>query len=242
MNYKEIREKLVNAGFVLEYEERSSLYMFPVLCYANPLYKGFINISFEENNSLGHTEFPYENGWTDELEICNVSISIDISLSYMSSDVIDISNEIIENVITLLDHDIDLYFDKVLNIITNPYFLLSFDDNYNIHLTEFKGKVKRFIYLAKKYNFQTRLFPLSGNSTTLYRSLSIAFMNKGSNVVDFIFVPLSWKCYILVNNIFVKENIIFDLDCELEELEEAIKIYLNQIEELDNYRNLNKLN
>lgn len=204
MKFKEVKNKLKEKGFNLEYIQTSG--NLDMVHFENPNIKGTIDIDFKYDIDLpadieNGREFSYDDDneiWLLEFSIQSITFNIDKSISFMSEDVLDTCGDNDENKIILCDKDLYL-FEKVLNIIIDPLSNINFQQEYTNEVNKFCEWVKQFIPILNKYGFISNFSNTSGNETTLFRSFVFYFYkHTPRNSVNFYFKTLNWNRDIVI--------------------------------------------
>jgi len=233
MKYKEVKEKLIDKGFKLEYiQSHSELDM---LQFENPKIEGGIDITFSSDNDIPQSildgeEFSYSTAeWVDDLNVGTITFNIDISISYMSDNTIDINGSEGENIIYLHSEDLEL-FDYVLDLVCNPYGMFEYIKKYNKEQELFFEEIKRFLPIIEKYKLPHRIVKRSGNESTLYPSFAIEFYVSDNDEISFNFSTISFKKDILMAvkpGFLDKENNgILSINCDIEDFELELDIQM----------------
>lgn len=200
MKYREIKEKLENKGFFLSGCQTDC--ELPTLHYEHPTIKDSneeITLYFSHNTILPEDvengrEYSFDEEWVLNAEIKAIESSIDVSISFMSSEVIDSCGDTEENIIYLSGEDLNL-FDKVLNLISDPYASLNFAKEYSEKVSEFMEWVKTFIHSFEKLKLTCYPHSKNGNSDTIYRSIGIKFELNDISGIWFNMDVLTWKLH-----------------------------------------------
>ena len=199
MKYREIKEKLEAKGFYLSAHQ--SDYLLPMLHFQHPSIgsnKWEITLHFSHDTIMpedvenGEREYSFDEEWVLDAEISAFESGIDISISYMSPDTLDICGAGRDNIIYLCDEDLNL-FDKVLDLISDPYASLNFAKDYSENVAKFMDWVKAFIPSFEKLKLMHYPFQKSGGEDTLYPSIGIKFELNSTDGIWFEMDVLTWK-------------------------------------------------
>lgn len=235
MLYNEIKKLLNNNGFELEYTQTCGI--LDTLEFINPSIEGSVYIEFGDDLKLPEDIkngkcFSYDDDWLLDLPIARVEFDIDMSISYMSEQLLDTYGASDMNKIILYGEDLELT-EQVFILLSNPYEFLKFQKTYAVRLTEFIDFVSKFTPIFEKHKLKMSVYKTSGNINTLYPSLSIQFGRDPFVYVDFYFTTLKWGKRITLQNI--NDTIDIDLNISTEKLEKEIDA------EISNANNLLKL-
>jgi hypothetical protein len=200
MKYRIAKEKLEAKGFYLSAHQTD--YELPMLHYQHPTIKGSnweITLHFSHDTVIPEDvengrEYSFDEEWVLDAEISAIESAIDISISFMSSDVLDISGGSDDNIIYLCGEDLNL-FDKVLDLVTDPYVSINFAKEYSQKVADFMDWVNPFIPSFKKLKLIPYPHARSGNSSTLYRSIGIKFELHDYAGIWFEMDVLTWKMH-----------------------------------------------
>ena len=247
MKYKEIKDKLINKGFKLEYIQ--SYNELDMLEFINPDIEGEIKITFSNDieipqNILDGEEFDYlKSEWIDDLNIGTISFDIDISISFMSDNTLDINGSTKDNIIYLHSEDLNL-FDYILDLVCNPYGMFDYIKKYNSEQEIFFDQIKKFLPIIEKYKLPHRISKRSGNDSTLYPSFAIEFYVNNDDSISFNFSTVTFKKDILIA---VKPGFLDDdndglsIDCDIKDFELVLDMQMNEKNEFEklykNYKN-----
>lgn len=199
MKYREIKQKLESKGFYLSAHQ--SDYLLPMLHFQHPTITGKnweITLHFSHDTIVpedvenGEREYSFDEEWFLDAEISAFESGIDISISYMSPDTLDISGAGRDNTIYLSGEDLNL-FDKVLELISDPYASLNFAKEYSENVANFMEWVKLFIPSFQKLKLMHYPFQKSGGENTLYPSIGIKFELGSTDGIWFEMDVLTWK-------------------------------------------------
>lgn len=200
MTYSEVKDKLEQNGFNLSYYQTDGY--LPLMQFEHPTINGSIDVSFDDDNVPEEIKELEEIDIFDErilnINIFSVCFNIDVSISYMSDGVVDVNGSTLENIIYLNREDL-IYFDKVLDIISNPYAFLDYSTEYSKNWAEFTDHVKRFVSVLKNFNINHQIFKTSGDENTLYPDRIIEFKQYGFEI-NFCFNVLTFKNNIKISN------------------------------------------
>jgi hypothetical protein len=200
MKYRIAKEKLEEKGFYLSAHQTD--YELPMLHFQHPTIKGSdweITLHFSHDTEIPEDvmngrEYSFDEEWVLNAEISSIESTIDISISFMSSDTLDICGAGDDNIIYLYGEDLNL-FDKVLDLISDPYVSINFAKEYSQKVAEFMDWVKTFIPSFEKLKLIPYPHPRSGNSGTLYRSIGIKFELNDLAGIWFKMDVLTWKMH-----------------------------------------------
>jgi len=201
MKYREIKQKLEARGF--EFAGHQTDYDLPMLHYNHPSIKSSdwaITLQFSHDTQMpedvynGEREYSFDEDWVLDAEISTFETTIDVSISYMSPDTLDVWGADEENLIFLTGEDLYLV-DKVLDLISDPYVSLNFAIEYSQKVAEFSNWVKKFIPSFEKLKLTPFPHRRNGDSDVLYSSIGIKFELDNLNGIWFNMDVLSWKMY-----------------------------------------------
>lgn len=244
MKYKEVKDALYSKGFKVENCQTG--YILDIVGFGHPMINGEIFVSFDDKDeeeiqkrvnpdNLDEYDVDYENSkFLDDIDVLSVEFYIDKSFSFMSSNMIPTSGEDEENCVLLLSEDVDSHFHTVLNIITDKYFFIEFNELYYQKISEFNNKVKRFLPILDKYNFDLILCRDGGDNETLFANIQYIFKYEGCRFDDvaFFFEVLSWKVRGIIS--ICSERFEFDMDCDLTVFETELKKQINLYDKVRN--------
>jgi len=249
MKYKEVKEALINKGFVLEWCQSAGV--LDAVTFISPTYcsetNDGITIEFdckEEDlpiNIRNHEEFSYDDKWIEELDVKNILFNIDKGISF---GVNGCSNNV------LLEYEYKcsgnyktnpstLYlFSYFLDIFTTDdyiHFCNRFLKEYliftNIILNKFKPILNRFKCSIQSFNMINNYDIVPQYCD---KSINYVFKKPYGNVI-FYFDNVTWKmfCQIQIYPLITEEEMdgaTFDLNCDINlfetELNKQIKLQL----------------
>lgn len=224
LKYGKAKQILDSAGFQLKYlQTGASLH---VLTFENPKISGSINLSFDYNCEIPEDveEIDYDlDAWLMDINVSSISLDIDVGIDYMSPNVLSVYNSG-ENSIYLCGEYLSM-FEDVMGIVTDPYAILNFQEQYNHHLQKFFDGVKRFIPVMEKHGFSHRVYKTGQTDHSLYSNLSLRFEFNDISYVSFEFDVLSWEraVYICITKVHdIQESATFSFDCNLEDFEKEL--------------------
>lgn len=240
MKYKIIKDKLAEKGFKLEYTQTYNA--LDMLEFEHPKIEGQINITFEDDvekipeDILNGGEFNYDNAeWLNDINVKSVCFEIDMSISYMSDDTLDINGSNNDNIIFLHGDDLSL-FDEVLNMVCDPYIMFNYVKKYDEEKQIFFEQIKKFLPITEKHKLPFKIVATSGNESCLYPSISVQFYVDSFNSLDFNFSTLSFKKEIFPGLTY-DETESLPIDCDYHVLENMVDKQLKSNEEfLERYR------
>ena len=200
MKYKIAKEKLEAKGFYLSAHQTD--YELPMLHYQHPLIKAsnweitlyFSHDTIIPKDVINGREYSFDEEWVLNAEISAIESAIDISISYMSPDTLDTYGAIDNNTIYLYGEDLK-FFDKILDLVSDPYVSINFAKEYSQKVSEFMDWVKIFIPSFEKLKLIPFPHSRSGNSDTLYRSIGIKFELDSFSGIWFELDVLTWKMH-----------------------------------------------
>jgi hypothetical protein len=202
MLYRELKKLLIDYGFKLEWVQTSG--NLDMLEFIHPNIKGVIVVDFDYDFELPEDvnngrEFSYDEDWILEAPIQSIDFDIDVSIAFLSDDVLDTYGSENMNKISLFGEDIELA-KQVLDIVTDPYGIVNFMETYANKQLEFLNIIKKFLPVLKKYGLTPQPQKRSGDESSLYTSLSMCFIYDGNNscIVDFSMRVLNWKKELLI--------------------------------------------
>jgi hypothetical protein len=230
MKYLEVKKLLNDAGFTLETVQTSS--DLEMLSFYHPTIDGEIFVDFGHNidipqDILDGRSFSYDDEkeeWLMNLTVNMVQFDIDVSISFMSEDTLDVCGNSYENSIILYGEDVNLV-PKVLSIIIDKYTFMKFQREYTEEMNKFFSWVETFIPTFDKYNLKPSSFPTSGNETTLYRNIALRFSKTKTQNIDFYFNILTWRKSIAISIEpgFLNENAFLNENCTIEEFQTELE-------------------
>jgi hypothetical protein len=240
MKYKIIKDKLAEKGFKLEYVQTYNT--LDMLQFEHPNIDGQINITFEDDEDkipediLNGGDFSYEDAeWLNDININSVCFEIDMSISYMSDNTLDIDGSNEDNMIYLHGEDLNL-FGEVLNMVCDPYIMFNYVKKYDEEKQIFFGQIKKFLPITEKHKIPFRIIATSGNENCLYPSISVQFYVNDINSLDFNFSTLSFKKEIFPGLTY-EETDCLPIDCDYDVLENIVDEKIKSNEEfLELYR------
>lgn len=240
MTYSEVKDKLEQNGFNLSYYQTDSY--LPLMQFEHPTINGSIDVSFDDDNVPEEIIKLEEIDIFDErilnINIASVCFNIDVSISYMSDGVVDTDGSTLENIIYLNREDL-IYFDKVLNIISNPYAFLDYSTEYSKNWAEFTDHVKRFVSVIKNFNINHQIFKTSGDESILYPDRIIEFKKYGFEI-DFCFNALTFKNNIKIGNSLHYETLPINSSI-VDFMEEFLTQYIEYIPVINNILKMHKI-
>lgn len=230
MKYGEIKKLLNQYGFELEAIQTSS--DLEMLSFWHPDLKGEIFVDFGPDveipqDILDGREFSYDDEneqWLMNTNVNMVSFDIDVSISFMSEDVLDTCGDTNENKIVLFGDDVRLT-PKVLSIITDPYGFMKFQKEHSEEMIKFFNWVETFIPVLEKYKLKPEAFSTSGNEGTLYRNIALRFSKERFRFIDFYLNILTWNKSITIK---IEPGLLDDSaylkgDCTIEEFKAELE-------------------
>lgn len=238
MIYRELKKLLNEHGFNLEFVQTSG--NLDMLDFTNPNVEGEIHVDFSYDAEIPQDiidgrEFSYDEDWVLDIPIASIDFNVDVSIAFLSEDVLDVAGSEYENRISLFGKDIELA-EQVLDIITDPFGVVNFIETYATKQIEFFNQIKPFLPILKKYGLTPQPQKRSGDESTLYPSLSMYFLYRGNNLstVDFFMRVLSWEKEInmSVEPGFAPSSGELNIDISVEDFEEELK---RQIEHYDEF-------
>lgn len=236
MKYGELKKLLTEHGFKLEWTQTGG--QLDILDWYNPNIEGEIHVELDDNYELPQDiidgrEFSYDEEWVEDIPVNSIDFGIDVSIAFLSDDVIDTIGSEYTNRISLFGKDVELA-GEVLNIITDPFGFINFQETYVAKQTELFNLVKKFLPVISKYDFVPQPQKRSGDETTLYPSLSLCFLYKGNSscYIDFFMRVLNWEktIHIMVEPGFMTDSSEQSLDVSLEDFEKEL---IRQMETYD---------
>lgn len=247
MKYKIIKDKLTEKGFKLEYVQTYNC--LDMLQFEHPKIEGQINITFEDDEEnipediLNGVNFSYEDAeWLNDINVQNISFDIDMSISYMSDNTLDIDGSENKNIIFIHGEDLNL-FEEVLNMVTDPYIMFNYVKKYDEEKQIFFEQIKKFLPITEKHKLPFRIVKSNGNENCLYPSFVVQFYWSDNDSLDFTFSTLSYKKEIVVGLTygFIDDTNILPIDCDYNVLENMVDAQIKSNEEfLELYRNSRK--
>lgn len=228
MKYGELKKLLTERGFKLEYVQTGG--NLDTLEFINPNIEGVIYVEFDyeyeiPQDIIDGREFSYDEDWVLDIPIQSIDFDIDVSIAFLSDDVLDTYGSEQMNKISLFGKDIELA-EYVLNIITDPFSFINFQETYANKQIEFFNQVKKFLPVISKYDFVPKPQKRSGDESTLYPSLSICFLYKGNDMcdIDFSMRVLNWEkeLTIMVEPGFMTESSEQSIDISVEDFEKEL--------------------
>jgi len=236
--YGQLKKLLDEYGFKLEYIQTSG--NLDMLEFINPNIEGVIYVDFDYDYELPEDivngrEFSYDEDWVLDVPVNSIDFDIDVSIAYLSDDVMDTYGSENMNKITLFKKDLNLT-EQVFKIISDPLGMINFQETYCNKQIEFYNGIKMFLPIIKKYNFTPQPQKRSGDENTLYPSQSLCFLYKGNSmsVIDFSMKVLTWEkeITIAVQQGFLCDTGCLSFDVSLEVFEAELE---RQIVEYDNF-------
>ena len=177
MKYREVKQKLESKGKDCEITLQFSH-----------------DTQMPEDVENGEREYSFDEDWFLDAEISTFESTIDMSLSYMSPNTLDICGVDEENLIFLTGKDLIL-IDKVLELISDPYVSLNFAKEYSQKVAEFSDWVMKFIPSFEKLKLTHFPHRRNGDSDVLYSSIGIKFELDNLNGIWFNMDVISWKMH-----------------------------------------------
>ena len=199
MKYREIKENLETRGFIFSGSQTD--YDLPMLHFSNPKLSNKlweITLQFSHDTVIPEDvekgrEYSLDEEWVLDAEIISFESNFDISMSFMSEDVIDTCDASEENIIFLYEKDLYLV-DKVLDLMLDPYAAINFAAEYTQKVSEFMEWVKTFIpTFSKLVKLNPYAYRRNGNEDVLYSSMGINFEVNNLVGIRFYFDILTWK-------------------------------------------------
>lgn len=228
MKYGQLKKLLTERGFKLEYIQTDG--QLDMMDYSHPNIEGEIHVSFDDDFDLPQDiidgrEFSYDEEWLNDVPIQSIDFDIDVSIAFLSDDVIDTIGSENTNRISLFGKDVELA-EQVLDIIIDPFSFINFQETYANKQIEFFNLVKKFLPVISKYDFVPKPQKRSGDESTLYPSLSICFLYKGNDMcdIDFSMRVLNWEkeLTIMVEPGFMTESSEQSIDISVEDFEKEL--------------------
>lgn len=236
MKYGQLKKLLTERGFKLEYIQTDG--QLDMMDYSHPNVEGEVHVSFDDDYELPQDiidgrEFSYDEEWLEDVPINSIDFDIDVSIAFLSDDVIDTIGSENMNRISLFGKDVELA-EQVLDIIIDPFSFINFQETYANKQIEFFNLVKKFLPVIKKYNFVPFPQKRSGDESTLFTSLSLCFSYKGNSscYVDFFMRVLNWEksIFIMVEPGYMTDSSEQSLDVSVEDFEKEL---IRQMETYD---------
>lgn len=225
MKYKIIKDKLSEKGFKLEYIQTYNT--LDMLQFEHPKIEGQINITFEDDEDkipeyiLNGGAFSYDDAkWLDDINVNSICFEIDMSISYMSDNTLDIDGSNEDNMVYLHGDDLSL-FNEVLNMVCDPYIMFNYVNKYNVEKQIFFEQIKKFLPITEKHKLPFRIVKASGDENCLYPSISVQFYVDRFNSIDFNFSTLSFKKEIFPGLTY-EETESLAIDCDYDILENIV--------------------
>ena len=155
MKYGQLKELLDKYGFKLEYVQTSG--NLDKLEFINPSIEWVIYVDFDNEYELPEDvfngrEFSYDEDWVLDVPINSIDFDIDVSIAFLSDDILDTYGSENMNKISLFNKDLYLA-EEVIKIISDPYEIINFQEKYCLKQIEFFNGIKRFLPIIKKHNF-----------------------------------------------------------------------------------------
>lgn len=200
MKYRIAKEKLEAKGFYLSAHQTD--YELPMLHFQHPKIKApnwEITLHFSHDTEIPEDvidgrEYSLDEEWVLDAEISAFESIIDISISFMSSDTLDICGAGDDNIIYLYGEDLYLV-DKVLELVSDPYASLNFAKEYAEKVAEFMAWVNTFIPQFEKLKLPHYPHRRNGNRDVLYSSIGIKFELNKFDGIWFNMDVLTWKMH-----------------------------------------------
>ena len=238
MKYGIVKDLLTKNGFILEYCQTDM--ELDMVEFTRKGIDGSISIRFDvmeedlPQHVINGENFTYDDEWLENINVASIFFDVDISISFMSENTLDVNGINSQNVIYLHGDDLMLT-EYVINLICDPLTIFNFHQTYSIKVGEFFEKIKRFIPIINKYNLPCRVIKSSGDEYALYTNITVQFYTNKYDSIQFSINVLTWECEILVKIKpgFVDESDILDIDCDLYTFEKLLN---------DQYKELNEFN
>ena len=237
MKYKIIKDKLTEKGFKLEYAQAYGT--LDMLQFEHPNIDGQINITFKDDEDkipediLNGGDFSYENAeWLNDINVNSICFEIDISLSYIPDNTLDIYGSNEDNIIFLHGEDLNL-FDEVLNMVCDPYIMFNYVKKYDTEKQIFFEQIKKFLPITEKHKIPFRIVATNGNDNCLYPSISVQFYVGRFDSLDFNFSTLLFKkdIYVGLTHGDSYETNILPIDVDYDVLETMVDEQIKKNEE-----------
>lgn len=228
MKYGQLKKLLTERGFKLEYIQTDG--QLDMMDYLHPNIEGEVHVSFDDDYELPQDiidgrEFSYDEEWLEDIPVHSIDFDFDVSIAFLSDDVLDTLGSEQTNRISLFGKDVELA-EYVLDIIIDPYGFINFQETYALKQIEFFNFVKKFLPVISKYPFTPCPVKTSGDETTLYSSIDLRFDYKGNNLcsIDFSMRVLNWnkEILMLVEPGFMTDSSIIPLDISVEDFEKEL--------------------
>lgn len=249
IKFREVEKKLLESGF--EHAGWQTDYEIPMIHFKHKTIKAInweITVHFAHDNVLPQNiidgeEYGMTNEWLKDCTISAFGSTIDTSISYMSPDVLDTCGSIDENEIYLCNEDLPLY-DYVIDIITDPYASINFQETYSANVTIFMNWVKTFIPFLSKFGLTPVPFRTTGNEHAMYSSMAMRFEYTEMRHITFYMDVLTWRKYIHIDFApgFIKESGVLKYDCSMPDFEKETNEQWDELmkfeEEMKNVRSI----
>ena len=198
MKYREIKEKLDAKGF--QYSGCQTDCELPMVHFDHPKIKSDnwgITIQFDRDINVNDfveedEEYSVTEGFILDVDVSSVEFGYNVSISFMSEGIIPTGNEDEQNIIVLYNEDLKL-FDKVLEIVCDPYAALNFATEYAENVNKFMSWVNKFIPSFEKLKLSHYPYRANGDSNALYSSIGIKFESNSLKGIWFEMSVLNWN-------------------------------------------------